>query len=381
MRPIPQLARAARPHAVGQRGRGLRADRSVRGQQVGGHAGQGGLQLGRVDDDATAQGRARAGHRGQGRAEEPGRQRLGRRDGLAAGQQGAVQAGGSIGVRLVRHRAHLYPRSCTFPGPAASIECGPDIPPAPSSSPGGAGCTSRPLPRSRASAFSADCPSAATDDGSPVPPGQQQAARLPGPAPGRRRPPGGRRGAVARRRGRRGPRATCARRCGGCSRWAARWWPPSSPGSAWPTASRSTWPGWRRGPPACWRTPRAAGDLGVDPGPIAELELLPGWYDDWVLAVRARLQLRLLHALEELSRLLRRAGRTAAAVEAMHVAVLAEPLRESGQLRADRGTPGGRRLDRRPAAVRRVPQHPAPGGRGGTEPRAHRRRRARRTAR
>ena len=61
-------------------------------------------------------------------------------------------------------------------------------------------------------------------------------------------------------------------------------------------------------------------------------ELLPGWYDDWVLTVRERLQLRLLHALEELSRLLRRAGRTAAAVEAMHVAVRAEPLRESGPL-------------------------------------------------
>jgi DNA-binding SARP family transcriptional activator len=73
------------------------------------------------------------------------------------------------------------------------------------------------------------------------------------------------------------------------------------------------------------------GDLGIDPGPIAELELLPGWYDDWVLAVRERVQLRLLHALEALSRLLRRAGRPAAAVEAMHVAVLAEPLRESGQ--------------------------------------------------
>src|SRR3954469_25949475 len=75
----------------------------------------------------------------------------------------------------------------------------------------------------------------------------------------------------------------------------------------------------------------APGDLGVDPGPIAALELLPGWYDDGVLAVRGRLQMRLLHALEELSRLLRRAGRPAAAVEAMHVAVLAEPLRESGQ--------------------------------------------------
>jgi DNA-binding SARP family transcriptional activator len=72
-------------------------------------------------------------------------------------------------------------------------------------------------------------------------------------------------------------------------------------------------------------------DLAVDPGPIAELELLPGWYDDWVLGVRERVQLRLLHALEALSRLLRDAGRPAAAVEAVHVAVLAQPLRESGQ--------------------------------------------------
>jgi DNA-binding SARP family transcriptional activator len=72
-------------------------------------------------------------------------------------------------------------------------------------------------------------------------------------------------------------------------------------------------------------------DLAVDPGPIADLELLPGWYDDWVLVVRQRLQLRLLHALEALSRLLQQAGRPDAAVEAMHVAVLAEPLRESGQ--------------------------------------------------
>jgi DNA-binding SARP family transcriptional activator len=72
-------------------------------------------------------------------------------------------------------------------------------------------------------------------------------------------------------------------------------------------------------------------DLGVDPGAIADLELLPGWYDDWALAVRERLRLRLLHALDALSRLLSEAGRAAEAVEAVHVAVLAEPLRESGQ--------------------------------------------------
>ena len=72
-------------------------------------------------------------------------------------------------------------------------------------------------------------------------------------------------------------------------------------------------------------------DLAVDPGRVADLDLLPGWYDDWVLAVRDRLRLRLLHALEALSVLLQRAGRPAAAVEAVQVAVLAEPLRESGQ--------------------------------------------------
>jgi DNA-binding SARP family transcriptional activator len=72
-------------------------------------------------------------------------------------------------------------------------------------------------------------------------------------------------------------------------------------------------------------------DLAVDPGAIADVELLPGWYDDWVLATGARLRLRLLHALDALSRLLRLAGRPREAVEAVHVAVLAEPLRESGQ--------------------------------------------------
>jgi DNA-binding SARP family transcriptional activator len=77
-------------------------------------------------------------------------------------------------------------------------------------------------------------------------------------------------------------------------------------------------------------TPTAA-DLAIAPGPLADLELLPGWYDDWVLVLRERLRLRLLHALEELSRHLREAGRVAAAVEAVQVAVLAEPLRESGQ--------------------------------------------------
>ena len=72
-------------------------------------------------------------------------------------------------------------------------------------------------------------------------------------------------------------------------------------------------------------------DLAVDPGAVVDLDLLPGWYDDWVVATSARLRLRLLHALDALSALLQRAGRPMEAVEAVHVAVLAEPLRESGQ--------------------------------------------------
>ncbi|MCX4695755.1 BTAD domain-containing putative transcriptional regulator [Streptomyces sp. NBC_01408] len=61
------------------------------------------------------------------------------------------------------------------------------------------------------------------------------------------------------------------------------------------------------------------------------LDLLPGWYDDWVLLERERVRQRLLHALEALSRQLSRVGRHAEAVESALVAVSAEPLRESAQ--------------------------------------------------
>ena len=72
-------------------------------------------------------------------------------------------------------------------------------------------------------------------------------------------------------------------------------------------------------------------DLAVSPSPVIESELLPGWYDDWVLVVRDRLRMRVLHALEALGALLRDAGRPWEAVEAVQAAVIAEPLRESGQ--------------------------------------------------
>jgi DNA-binding SARP family transcriptional activator len=59
------------------------------------------------------------------------------------------------------------------------------------------------------------------------------------------------------------------------------------------------------------------------------MDLLPGWYDDWVIFERERVRQRLLHALEMLSRRLVAAGRFAEAVEAAMSAVSADPLRES----------------------------------------------------
>jgi DNA-binding SARP family transcriptional activator len=72
-------------------------------------------------------------------------------------------------------------------------------------------------------------------------------------------------------------------------------------------------------------------DLDVLPLDLARLELLPGWYEDWVLTERERTRQRLLHAVEALSGALRAAGRHAEAVDAALAAVTADPLRESSQ--------------------------------------------------
>lgn len=58
-------------------------------------------------------------------------------------------------------------------------------------------------------------------------------------------------------------------------------------------------------------------------------ELLPGWYDDWVLIERERNRQLSLHALESLCDHLTAAGRYGAAVQAALAAVDLEPLRES----------------------------------------------------
>ncbi|SEK59037.1 transcriptional activator domain-containing protein [Blastococcus sp. DSM 46786] len=58
-------------------------------------------------------------------------------------------------------------------------------------------------------------------------------------------------------------------------------------------------------------------------------ELLPGWYDDWVLLERERLRQLRLHALEQVAARLAAAGRYGDALQAAYAAVGAEPLRES----------------------------------------------------
>jgi DNA-binding SARP family transcriptional activator len=58
-------------------------------------------------------------------------------------------------------------------------------------------------------------------------------------------------------------------------------------------------------------------------------ELLPDWYEDWVLLERERYQQLRLHALEALCEELTGAGRFALAVQAGLAAVAADPLRES----------------------------------------------------
>jgi DNA-binding SARP family transcriptional activator len=65
----------------------------------------------------------------------------------------------------------------------------------------------------------------------------------------------------------------------------------------------------------------------MEPGYWAEL--LPGWYEDWVLTERERYRQLSLHALETLCEHLTRTGRYGAAVQAGLAAVDREPLRES----------------------------------------------------
>jgi DNA-binding SARP family transcriptional activator len=71
-----------------------------------------------------------------------------------------------------------------------------------------------------------------------------------------------------------------------------------------------------------------AGDLDVGSATLAG-ELLPDWYDDWVLIERERFRQLSLHALEALSARLTAQGRYGEALEVGVAAVAGEPLRES----------------------------------------------------
>jgi DNA-binding SARP family transcriptional activator len=58
-------------------------------------------------------------------------------------------------------------------------------------------------------------------------------------------------------------------------------------------------------------------------------DLLPGWYDDWVVAEREQLRQLRLHALEALARELAARGRHAVAIEIALSAIALDPLRET----------------------------------------------------
>ena len=62
-------------------------------------------------------------------------------------------------------------------------------------------------------------------------------------------------------------------------------------------------------------------------------ELLPGWYDDWVVFERERLSQLRLHALEYLSALMARRNHLTSAFQLALEAVRAEPLRETANAR------------------------------------------------
>lgn len=75
--------------------------------------------------------------------------------------------------------------------------------------------------------------------------------------------------------------------------------------------------------------PTVAVDAVMPPDMALRGELLPGWYEDWVLLERERLRQMRLYALEALAEKLLSAGRHGDAVQAAYAAVHIEPLRES----------------------------------------------------
>jgi DNA-binding SARP family transcriptional activator len=76
---------------------------------------------------------------------------------------------------------------------------------------------------------------------------------------------------------------------------------------------------------------RAAGDRWADVAGVAHEELLPDWYDDWVVLERERVRQRVLHGLEAECLALATAGDYGHSIDLGLVAIAADPLRESAQ--------------------------------------------------
>jgi DNA-binding SARP family transcriptional activator len=75
--------------------------------------------------------------------------------------------------------------------------------------------------------------------------------------------------------------------------------------------------------------PGSDADASAAPDVGLRGELLPGWYDDWVLLERERLRQLRMHGLEALAEHAIREGRYGQAIDIALAAVQADPLRES----------------------------------------------------
>lgn len=82
---------------------------------------------------------------------------------------------------------------------------------------------------------------------------------------------------------------------------------------------------------------------------LEHADLLPGWYEDWVIFERERLQHVRLRALEELASMELERGDCALAVEAAEAAIQIEPLRETAHALVIRAHCA---VGNRPAAIR-----------------------------
>lgn len=74
--------------------------------------------------------------------------------------------------------------------------------------------------------------------------------------------------------------------------------------------------------------PEDGDDIVVESSQL-DTDLLPDWYDDWVLLERERLRQLRVHALERLAERATREGRLGHAIDTALSAIIADPLRES----------------------------------------------------